>query len=104
VKFALEGLNMMEVKSETVVKVNVGLTFDELVDAVSHLTLKNKARLHEILYEQIEQEEEEVMMQNPEVRARMEQARKDYEAGDYVTWEEYKAERAEMDKQTDEDK
>ncbi|MCC7451478.1 MAG: hypothetical protein IT324_28980 [Anaerolineae bacterium] len=72
----------------------VEVSFEALVKALSALSLKDKNRLYEILYEQIEQEEEDLMEQDPAVRARMEAARAAITAGDYVTLEEIVAERA----------
>ncbi len=69
------------------------IPFDILTDAVAELSLEDKRRLLELLYEQIEQAEEEALEQDPAVRAEIEQALKDFEAGDYLTIEEYIAQR-----------
>ena len=74
----------------------VEVSFEALVKAISALSLKDKNRLYEILYEQIEQEEEHLMEQDPEVRAEMEQARAELEAGKYVTFDEYDAKRSQI--------
>jgi hypothetical protein len=67
------------------------IPFDILTDAVAELSLEDKQRLLELLYEQIEQADEEALVQDPAVRAEIEQALKEYEAGDYLTIEEYMA-------------
>lgn len=72
----------------------VEVSFEALVKAISALNLKDKNRLWEILYEQIEQEEEDLMEQDPTVRTRMKAAREAIAAGDYVTLEEIVAEQA----------
>jgi len=81
-------MEQMTTTSETVQLV---IPFQALTDAVSKLSLKDKNRLWEMLYEQIEQEEEDLMEQDPEVKARIEQALRDYAAGDYITIQEYMA-------------
>jgi hypothetical protein len=73
--------------------VKLVIPFDILADAVSELSLEDKQRLWELLYEQIEQDEEDRIEQDPAGRAEIEQALKDYEAGDYITFEEYLAQR-----------
>jgi hypothetical protein len=67
------------------------LPFDILSDAVAELSLEDKRWLLDLLYEQIEQADEEVLEQDPAVRAEIEQVLKDYEAGDYLTIEAYMA-------------
>ena len=67
------------------------IPFDILTDAVAELSLEDKRRLFELLYEQIEQADEDALEQDPAVRAEIEQALKDYEAGDYLTIEAYMA-------------
>ncbi len=69
----------------------VEVSFEALVKAISALSLKDKNRLWEMLYAQIEQAEEDLMEQDPEVKARIEQALRGYEAGDYITIQEYMA-------------
>jgi hypothetical protein len=73
--------------------VTLVIPFDILAQAVAELSLEDKQRLWELLYEQIEQDEEDRFEQDPAVRAEIEQALKDYEAGDYITFEEYLAQR-----------
>jgi hypothetical protein len=67
------------------------LPFDILSDAVAELSLEDKRWLLDLLYEQIEQADEEVLEQDPAVQAEIEQVLKDYEAGDYLTIEAYMA-------------
>ncbi len=75
------------------VTVQLVISFDELVKAISGLDLKDKERLWEILNEQIEQADEDLLEQDPEIRAEIEQAERDIEAGNYITIEEYMAQR-----------
>lgn len=72
----------------------VEVTFEALIKTISALSLKDKNRLYDLLYEQVEQEEEDLLQQDPEVRAEIEQALKDYESSDYVTIQEYIAQQS----------
>ena len=74
--------------------VTMVIPFETLVETISRLSLKDKARLSEILYEQIEQEEEDILEQDPEIRVQIDEALAAYEAGDYITLEEYNAQRS----------
>jgi hypothetical protein len=65
------------------------IPFESLVDSVTALSLKDKLRLWELLDEQIAQAEEEAWEQDPTVQAEIREARAVYQAGDYVTIDEY---------------
>jgi len=71
------------------------IPFESLVDSVAALSLKDKLRLWELLDEQIAQAEEEAWEQDPTVQAEIREARAAYQAGDYVTIDEYIARRRE---------
>ena len=71
------------------------IPFESLVDSVSALSLRDKLRLWELLDEQIAQAEEEAWEQDPTVQAEIREARAAYQAGDYVTIDEYIARRRE---------
>ena len=71
------------------------IPFESLVDSVSALSLRDKLRLWELLDEQIAQAEEEAWDQDPTVQAGIREARTAYQAGDYVTIDEYIARRRE---------
>lgn len=83
-------------KTATSEMVQLIIPFQALADAVSKLNLKDKNRLCEILYAQIEQEEEDLLEQDPEIAAEIEQARAELEAGKYVTFDEYDAKRSQV--------
>lgn len=68
--------------------VKIEIPFDALVTAVSGLSVEEKQRLMDVLDEQLAELEDE----DPAVRAAMAEALADYEAGDYVTLDDYLAE------------
>ncbi|MGH2592012.1 MAG: hypothetical protein ACRDGG_00700 [Anaerolineae bacterium] len=65
------------------------IPFESLVDSVADLSLKDKHRLWVVLNEQLAQAEEDVWEQDPAFRAEIQEARVAYEAGDYMTIDEY---------------
>jgi len=65
------------------------IPFDALVQSITELDIDKKRRLWELLEEELAQAEEEHWEQDPVVRAEIREARAAYEAGDYVTLEEY---------------
>jgi hypothetical protein len=71
------------------------IPFESLVDSVVELSLRDKLRLWELLDEQIAQAEEEAWEQDPTVQAEIREARAAYQAGDYVTIDEYIIQRRE---------
>ena len=71
------------------------IPFESLVDSVTALSLKDKLRLWELLDDQIAQAEEEAWEQDPTIQAEIREARAAYQAGDYVTIDEYIARRRE---------
>lgn len=73
--------------------VMLSVPFESLLGAIQQLSLEDKYRLAAELDRQILHAEEELWGQDPEEEAEVEQARKEYEAGDYVTFDEYNARR-----------
>jgi len=71
----------------TVVRVSV--PFESLLESVTNLSPQDKLRLWRILNEQIAQWEEEILEEDPLVRAEIQEAREAYLRGDYITLEEY---------------
>jgi hypothetical protein len=65
------------------------IPFEALADSVKELSLKDKRRLWELLDEQMAQAEEEVWERDSTVQAEIRQARAAFQAGDYVTIDEY---------------
>jgi len=65
------------------------IPFDSLVDSVTKLHLRDKFRLWELLDEQMADVEEELWDEDPAVQAEIREARDAYQAGDYVTIDEY---------------
>ncbi len=69
------------------------IPFEALADSVAELTLEDKRRLWELLDEQMAQAEEEMWERDPTVQAEIREARAAYQAGDYVTMDEYIAQK-----------
>jgi len=67
------------------------IPFEALAESVTELNLADKLRLWALLEEQINLAEEEREEQDPAVLAQIQEARAAYQAGDYVTLEEYVA-------------
>lgn len=72
---------------ESTIRIRVPL--ESLLDSIPKLNLKQKLRLWELLEQQIAQADEDTLEQDPEVQAQIRAARADYQAGDYVTIDEY---------------
>lgn len=72
--------------------VTTTLTFDALLEAVAQLSIEEKRRLADVIDQQLF-EEDDAWEQDPDIRAGVDQARAEYEAGDYISWEEYVASR-----------
>lgn len=70
-------------------KINLLISFDSLVESISELSVKDKHRLWRLLEGQLANEEEELWEQDPSFRAEIQEARAAYEAGDYVSIDEY---------------
>ncbi len=69
--------------------VKLSIPFEALVESVKELGLKEKYLLWELLSEQMAQAEESLWEQDPVVQAEIREARAAYQAGDYVTIDEY---------------
>jgi hypothetical protein len=67
------------------------IPFEALADSVTGLSLKDKRRFWELLDEQMAQAEEELWERDPTIQAEIREARAAYQAGDYVTIDEYSA-------------
>jgi len=73
--------------------VRLSISFESLVKSVRELGLKEKRLLWELLDEQMAQVEEELWEQDAAAQAEIREARAAYQAGDYVTIDEYIAQR-----------
>ena len=71
--------------------VKVDISFQSLLEAISSLGVAEKHRLWELLEAELFPDDED----SPEDIAEIQAARADYTAGDYTTFGEYKAHRAE---------
>ena len=68
-------------------EVQMSVPFESLFSTVKSLTLENKIRLLELIEKQIE---EELLTRNPKIQQEINEARKAYKVGDYISLDEYK--------------
>ncbi|NES22688.1 MAG: hypothetical protein F6K41_28155 [Symploca sp. SIO3E6] len=69
----------------------VDISFQSLLQAISSLGITEKHKLWELLEAELFPDDED----SPEDIAEIQAARADYKAGDYMTFDEYRARRAE---------
>ncbi|MBE7474777.1 MAG: hypothetical protein DPW09_30435 [Anaerolineae bacterium] len=77
--------------------VQVMIPFQVLVDFVSGLDLKDKRRLWELLDEELAQMEERLWEQDSTIQTEIQEARAAYQAGDFITIDEYIAQQPKND-------
>ena len=73
--------------------VKLQIPFSALMSAVKKLSLDDKRRLWEILDAEMAQTEEDAWEHSPAFQAEMREARAAYKAGDFLTIDEYDAQR-----------
>ncbi|HAX79408.1 MAG TPA: hypothetical protein DCY88_27175 [Cyanobacteria bacterium UBA11372] len=73
--------------------VKIGISFESLLEAISSLAVPEKRKLWELLETELFQDEEEEGEDNPETIAEIQAARTDYQAGNYLTLDQYLAQR-----------
>lgn len=73
--------------------VELVVPFSALVRSISRLSREDKHRLWELLRQEMAEGEDEAWESDAGVQAEVAEARAAYEAGDYVTIEEYAAQR-----------
>jgi hypothetical protein len=78
---------MVEKTATTTVKFDI--PFKVLTDAITGLSLEDKHRLFEMLWEQLEQADEDMLEQDPEVMADLEEAYKEIEEGKFISLEDF---------------
>ncbi len=69
------------------------IPFDALVNSIAKLSIVDKRRLWELLDQEMAQIEEDAWEQDPTTQAEIQEARSAYESGDYVTIDDYIAQR-----------
>jgi hypothetical protein len=77
--------------------VQLQIPFESLVNAIASLGLEEKRKLWEILDEQIAEADDNLLEEDPTIQAEIEEARAAYQAGDYLTLDEYIAQRSRKD-------
>ena len=71
--------------------IKLQIPFESLVKAISNLDIDQKKQLWEILNDEMANIEDDLEESNPKIQLEIEEARKAYESGDYITLEEYMA-------------
>lgn len=71
----------------------VKLSIEALAEAISSLDLEEKRQLQEILEQKIFEDEEAEYEDDPETLAELQAVRDEFAAGEYVTYDEYMAQR-----------
>lgn len=74
--------------------VNLKISFESLVNAITSLGLEEKHKLWQILDEQIAEAEDNLLKEDQNAQAEIEEARIAYQVGDYLTLDEYIAQRS----------
>ncbi|UUO16762.1 hypothetical protein [Dolichospermum heterosporum] len=69
--------------------VNLQMPFESLIAAISSLNLEEKHQILEFLEEQLLEDEEDLIEQNPQIMSEIAEARQAYQNGDYQTIQEY---------------
>ena len=73
--------------------IQIPISLEVLVDVLAQLDLEDKLRVWQLLEEQLAQIEEDAWEQDPTIQSEIQEARAAFEAGDYVTLEDYMAQR-----------
>ena len=71
--------------------IKLQIPFESLVEAISNLEVKQKQQLWEILDEEMAVIEDDLEENNSQIQSEIIAARKAYDAGEYMTLEEYVA-------------
>jgi hypothetical protein len=69
--------------------VQVQIPFQFLVDAIASLGLAEKRKILQLLNEEIEQAEEDLLEENTNIKAEIQEARLAYQNGDYQIIQDY---------------
>lgn len=76
----------------TIVKVQI--SFESLLEAIASLDLEEKRQLQEMIEQQIFEAEEALYRDDSETQTEIQIVRAEYEAGEYLTLEDYLAQRS----------
>ena len=69
--------------------IKLQILFESLVEAISDLDIDQKKQLWGILNEEMANIEDDLEESNPRIQSEIEEVKKAYESGDYITLEEY---------------
>lgn len=70
------------------------LSLQDLAEAIASLDLEEKRQLQEMIEQQIFEAEEDLYEDDPDTQAEIQAVRAEYEAGEYLTMDEYLADRS----------
>ena len=71
--------------------IKLQIPFESLVEAISSLDMEQKQKIWQILDEEMQMREDYLEESNPRIQSEITEAKQAYEAGDYITLEEYRA-------------
>lgn len=69
--------------------IKIQITLESLVNAIASLELEEKRKLVQLLNKEIEQAEEDLLEEDVNVQAEIQEARIAYKTGDYQTIQQY---------------
>lgn len=75
--------------------IKLQLSLDNLIEAITSLDLQEKCSIREVIEQQIFEAEEEFYKEDSETIAEIQSVRAEYETGEYLTFDQYLAERSE---------
>lgn len=81
--------------SSEMTQINVQIPIESLITAISTLKLRDKHKLLEILQQQIFEAEEVSYEEDDETKVEIQAVQKEFESGDYTTFDTYLANRPE---------
>lgn len=75
--------------------IKLQLSLETLIEAITSLDLQEKSYLREVIEQQIFEAEEELYEDDAKTIAELQSIRNEYQAGDYLTFDEYLAKNSE---------
>ena len=72
--------------------INIPIKWESIIEAVKHLTPKEKVQLMHVLDDKLEDEVDELLVTNPRIRREIDEAWEEYRRGNYKTLEQFQAE------------
>jgi len=84
----IRGKNMAPITDSII---NIPIKWESIIEAVKQLTPKERARLMQILDDELEDEVDDLLATNPRIRGEIDKAWEEYRQGNYKTLEQFQA-------------